>query len=295
MTRFTFPITHGLALDPTGQKLAAVGPSNASIFDTSTGQALVSLEGPIGHAYDVDFSPDGLSVAVCFHAGHLRRYDASTGRILTIYKGHAGVPHGVRKVAFHPGGELLASVAEDSTLRIWDVESGEQVAMFKDRADVNAVCWLAGGASKKIVFASDVGISIVDVDTRKGRARDTRAIAALRVYEGSIYTAWGDHIRVLDENLDTINEFPQSDVSRIRVAGDMLFAASWQGLDQGVVAWHMPSKTRRDFAENTPLDRHPQTWALALDASRTLLYAGITPSTTMISDAGIISLSTATT
>ena len=35
--------------------------------------------------------------------------------------------------------------------------------------------------------------------------------------------------------------------------------------------------------------------ALALDASRTLLYAGITPSTTMISDAGIISLSTATT
>lgn len=276
MTQFNMPTTvHGLALDKRGEKIIAVGPSVAVIYDTSTGQPLLPLEGPIGHAYDVDFSPDGGSIAVCFHGGHVRRYSANTGKILTKYEGHAGVPKGVRKVLFHPDGELLASVAEDSTLRIWEVESGEQVNLFKDRADVNTVAW--GPGKNQVVFASDAGVSLVDLHTRKGRARDTRPVAEIQVQQGRIYTGWGDAIRVLDENLDVLDELPQSDVSRIRIDGDVLYAASWQGEDRGVNAWHLPTRERLTFAESSDIEQNPQVWGLALDRDRSLIYAGVTP------------------
>jgi len=278
MTDFVMPTTvHGLALDSRGERIVAVGPNVAVIYDTSAGHPLLPLEGPIGHAYDVDFAPDDQSVAVCFHGGHVRRYDADTGKILTKYEGHAGVPHGVRKVAFHPGGELLASVAEDSTLRIWDVESGAQVNLFKDRADVNSVAWWPG--EDRVAFASDVGLSLVDIHTRKGRARDTRPIAEIQIVEDRVYTAWGEAIRVLDGNLDIIGELPQADVSRLRVADELLYAASWQGEDRGVRVWHLPTKTERSFEERSEIERQPQVWGLALDRDRDLIYAGVTPTT----------------
>lgn len=272
---YKFPTAHGLALDPTGQQLAAVGPGHGKIFDATTGRALVSWERQFGHAYDVDYSPDGHSVAVCFHGGHLRRYDASDGALRTVYRGHSGVPDGVRKVAFEPSGLRLASVAEDATLRIWEVDSGEQEQRFTDRSDVNAVAW--GPGEDQIVFASDVGLSLVNLRTRRGRAMDTGPIAEVHIHQGLIYAAWGEAIRVLDADLQIIDELPQSNVSRIRRFEDMLFASSWQGPDQGTCRWHLPTSTRKALFDPSAVTRSPQVWALALDAQRALLYAGITP------------------
>lgn len=267
--------THGLALDPKGQRLAAVGPGYGAIFEVTSGQAITSWAGSLGHAYDVDYSPDGLSIAVCSHGGHLRRYDATTGELLMRYQGHSGVPDGVRKVAFEPGGRRLASVAEDSTLRVWGVDSGEQEQLFKDRADVNAVAW--GPAPDQLVFASDVGLSLVHLGTRRGRAMDTGPIADVHVHQGRIYAAWGEAIRVLDDELRLIDELPQANVSRIRRFKDLLFASSWQGPDQGIWCWRLPTRTRHALFDPAAVARPPKVWALALDPSQALLYAGVTP------------------
>lgn len=268
--------THGLAIDHTGRWLAAVGPSDGGVFDTQTGQRRVTFAAPFGRAYDVDFAPDGASVAICFHGGHVRRYDATSGELLTIYEGHRGVPDGVRKVVFSPDGTQLASVGEDSTLRVWDVEQGQQQTMFTDRVDVNTVAW--GPGDGQVIFASDAGIHLVDLHSRRGRSRDTRPIAEVQVHDGLIYSAWGDAIRIMDAQLEVLTTLPQSDVSRLRRCGDVLFAASWQGEDQGVVVWDLKTSTRLkvlSFGVSAP-----QVWALALEERAKRLYVGFTPKCT---------------
>lgn len=273
---FQIGTTHGLALAPDGVRLVAVGPGIGVVFDRLTRDVVVQLEGPIGHAYDVDVDPLGQSVAVCFHGGHVHRYELETGALLTKYKGHAGVPRGVRKVKFSPDGRLLASVAEDSTLRIWDVQDGTQLHLFKARADVNTVAW--GPGEGQVVFATDVGLHMVDVEARRGRSRDTGPIAEVQIADGVIYTAWDGAIRALDSELELLFELEQEDVSRLRVAPGLLYAASWRGRDVGVSRWDLDTRTRDVLLGSSASESAPAVWALALDAERELLYVGVSPS-----------------
>lgn len=267
---------HGLALSPDGALLAAAGPGKSVVFDTATGQVATTIPGATGHAYDVDFAPDGESVAICFHGGHVRQYDVQTGDEMARYTGHAGVPDGVRKVKFSPDGQQLASVAEDTTLRIWDTTSTDEVQRFDARSDVNTVAW--GPGDGYITFATDVGLHTVDLAARRGKTLDTGAIAEVQIVDGQIVAAWGEAIRFLSPDLDVLRTLEQASVARMRAHGDALFAASWSGADAGVHRWDLDDGSRQRLPLPAPVGDAPHpVWALALDAERGVLYAGCSP------------------
>lgn len=267
---------HGLALNPDGTRLAAAGPGRGVVFDTSTGEVITEIRGATGHAYDVDFAPDGASVVICFHAGHVRRYDATNGEEIARYTGHGGVPDGVRKVKFRPDGQQLASVGEDATLRIWDAESTEELHCLDGRSDVNTVAW--GPAEGQVTFATDVGLHRVDIEARRGLSRDTEPIAEVQIVDGQVISAWGDEIRIMTEDLEIEQELTQDSVARIRLGNAQLFAASWRGGDAGVHRWNLATGTRERLGMPEPVgdDPHP-VWALALDPEAGRLYAGASP------------------
>ena len=77
----------------------------------------------LGCAADVDFSPDGKTLASVGEDHRIRLWDASTGRPLRELPGH---PEGVRSIAFSPDGKLLAS-SSSSNIRLWDVATGRQI------------------------------------------------------------------------------------------------------------------------------------------------------------------------
>ena len=115
----------GLAFHPDNRRLAVgySASSNASIFDSSTGELLNQL--PIGASQyqSVAWHPDGNRLAVG-QDKFIQIWEVVAERKLATLSGHV---QQVQRLTFHPEGALLASDSWDGTLRLWDTSTGRQV------------------------------------------------------------------------------------------------------------------------------------------------------------------------
>ena len=128
------PFCHRLAFNPAGTHLAMVDVANAAraggregIFQVRAledGSITFEHRKPVGYA-TVDWSPDGTSVAVASWDHHVYVHDAASGSVRHVLRGHLGTPIDVR---FSHGGDWLATVGFDNSLRLWDVHSGSLLA-----------------------------------------------------------------------------------------------------------------------------------------------------------------------
>ena len=75
---------------------------------------------------DVKFSPDGTCLAVAGGIGILL-YDTQTYDKPDLLKGHTGY---IWCIAFRPDGKVLASAGQDRTVRLWDVNTRQQIRTF---------------------------------------------------------------------------------------------------------------------------------------------------------------------
>lgn len=79
------------------------------------------------------------------------------GNVLTVLRGHTA---GVTAVRFSPDGKLVATGSEDSTARVWDARTGQQIAEYT--AHGGTVNWVEFSPDgKRLVTASDDGTAIV--------------------------------------------------------------------------------------------------------------------------------------
>ena len=113
-----------IAFSPDGRTLASgSADSTICLWDVNTGQHKKTLTGHTSNVYSVSFSPDGRTLA----SGGLdldaaiRLWDTATGKHKQTFKGHPGY---VSSVAFSLDGKTLASGSADSTICLWDVNTG---------------------------------------------------------------------------------------------------------------------------------------------------------------------------
>ena len=107
------------------------------VWDVASGENLLTIppEG-IGFVRDVEFSPDGATIAATTWSGALggtaRIYDAQTGEELQRLYAHRNI---IANLEFSPNGALLATASRDQSVKIWDIDKGVLVTSYVDLGD----------------------------------------------------------------------------------------------------------------------------------------------------------------
>ena len=170
------------------------------LWDVPSGQEIAQLKGHEKCSIDVAFHPDGHLLVTGGEEGTVRLWDVATRAPLAILRGHAGmssefcsaptanwwprvpsdktvrlwdaqtheqlavIPVGsiVYGVAFSPDGTRLAAGCADSTIRLIDVATRQEVANLRGHTDyVHAVAWSPDG-TRLVSGSGDFTVRIWD-------------------------------------------------------------------------------------------------------------------------------------
>ena len=119
-----------------------------------------TIELPTDHhpAWAVASSPDGTRIAAAVGDRSVRVWDAATGRVLDVLRGHSDL---VKEVAFSPDGRLLASASYDRTVRVWQPGTSLSRVLRGHTASVDQLAWHS--ADRIVTGSRDGTLRIWDV------------------------------------------------------------------------------------------------------------------------------------
>jgi WD40 repeat protein len=151
---------------------------NQPISLTNADQVVQLARWGKGTVNQVIFSPDGRLLAVASSLG-IYLYDAETLAEIRFIKTDAWV----ESVAFSPDGRLLASGSDNGTVKLWDVETGQEVRTLRGHTEwVNSVAFspdgrlLASGSADQTIKLWDVATG-QEVRTLRGHTWTVASVA----------------------------------------------------------------------------------------------------------------------
>jgi WD40 repeat protein len=126
------------------QILSGGGRSNGilKLWDTATGRELRTVSGHSDQITSVAFSPDGRQIVSGSIDRTIKLWDVATGHEIRTFSGHSGF---VYAVAFSPDGRQIISgaggldsgrVQPDSTIKLWDAVTGQELRTFSGHSDL---------------------------------------------------------------------------------------------------------------------------------------------------------------
>jgi WD40 repeat protein/serine/threonine protein kinase len=115
----------GVAFSNDASRLAAPGRGHSiGVWDGTTGQWLLNLQGHRRGVYSTVLSADGRRVASASYDKTVKVWDVGTGRELVTLSGHTAAVHWA---AFSHDGNRLASGGMDTTVKLWDLTTGQEL------------------------------------------------------------------------------------------------------------------------------------------------------------------------
>ncbi len=136
--RFSFTLRYknaiySVAFSPDGKRLVTGSTDHTvTVWDSATGQELLTLRGHSSDVSSVAFSPDGKRLATASFDRAVKLWDAATGQELLTLNGHSSP---VSSVAFSPDGKRLATGSHDRAVKLWDAATGQHLLTLNGHSD----------------------------------------------------------------------------------------------------------------------------------------------------------------
>jgi WD40 repeat protein len=137
-----------LVFNPDGTRLLSVDVSgNLRLWDFATGREVVATTLSALYVRKIRFSRDGKRLAVTgatrpLETGEVRILDAETAREVWSLKGHA---LRVEDADFTPDGLRLATASLDQTVRLWDLNTGQEILKWNEPAHCLSIGFVSDG------------------------------------------------------------------------------------------------------------------------------------------------------
>jgi WD40 repeat protein len=153
---------------PDGRLLASASfDRTIGLWDAQTGKEVHTLNGHKDTVTSVCFSPDGKLLASTSLDKSVTVWDVATGLARLTLQGH---PTSVNSVSFSPDGKRLASAsgqfaphASLGEVKIWDVDTGQEIITLETRAVTTSVSFSPGG--KRLASASLEAVKVWEAGT----------------------------------------------------------------------------------------------------------------------------------
>jgi WD40 repeat protein len=264
------------ALSADGKRAVAslFGNSVLTVWDLDSGAQVSRVGGLPGAFWHSSFSSDGSRVAVGMFDGTAQLFDADSGELLRVFRGHS---REVERAILVADGTRLLTSSSDATARLWDVNSAielnrfvhsdgvSQSTMSSDGLEVftasfdgSARQWSAGG--EEVAFIAGSG----EVSSLAFSSDGTRLLSAAP-----------DNIRLFDVATATVvvdASIPGVLQAALSESGDQILAVST--LSVAVLdATSGDGQVLRELAHSERRERIPTVAAFSPDGQRMLAPA----------------------
>jgi WD40 repeat protein len=144
-----------------GRFLAVAAGAAVRIYETHRWREVRRLADPPQNIQCVAFSPDGKLLAGGGFEGAIALWDAESGQLLSLLRGHSSYVEGL---AFGLRGKTLLSGSLDGSVKVWDAERGSELKTLAPLAPITAVAFSADGR-RAAAAGQDGSIKVWKVDS----------------------------------------------------------------------------------------------------------------------------------
>jgi WD40 repeat protein len=102
---------------------------SATVWDATTGEEQLTLDGHTAHIHTAVFSPDDSRILTSSGDHTAKLWDSTTGQELLTLRGHT---ESVLSAAFSPDGQRIVTGSGDATVRVWEAATRDQVAKWQE-------------------------------------------------------------------------------------------------------------------------------------------------------------------
>jgi WD40 repeat protein len=240
-----------LSFSKDGKLLATGGlDGQAIVWDVEKGTIIRKISSPDESmpVFSVDISHDGKMLATADWGGFVTIFDIASGKVLQAVSPHDKT--GVYQVRFSESDVYFISAGLDGKLKLTEIDSGEEVRVFKGHTDLVNSVYLNPGGDKMITAGLDGTIRVWDflsgIQTLKIRAHQGGVFSAKFDPSGKYIISGGDDFKIREWsaiNGDMLLELEghTGQVGDVNITADLRHIISGSR-DGSIRIWDTPTK-----------------------------------------------------